>query len=129
MGTWIMTLLRLLFGFFSLGRFLRLFGGRRLFLHRAGPGGDGFANKKNAAVWSWQRSFNQKKIFFGVDGNQGVISRRHLVHAHVAGHAHARLGLATLAAPGRAGRDGAGAAVFALGAVRGGLTAEVVALG
>ena len=48
--------------------------------------------------------------------------------AHVAGHAHALLGLAALTAPSGAGGDGAGRAVLAFGAVRGALAAEVMAL-
>ena len=91
-------------------------------------GGDGLPNKKEPAVWSGQSSFDQQQIVLGVDLYQWMISYRDLIHSHMPGHANALFRLSALTAPGCAGCDGAGGAVLALGAVRGTLAAEMMAL-
>src|SRR5678816_4184326 len=57
-----------------------------------------------------------------------MIPRRHAIHAHVTRHAKALLGLTALTTPGGAGGDRTGRTVLSFGAVRSGLTTEVVPL-
>src|SRR4051794_16861823 len=57
-----------------------------------------------------------------------MITGRHLVDAHMAGHAHALLGLTALTSPRRARRDRARRAMLTFRAVRRGLAAKVMAL-
>src|SRR5687768_15358343 len=94
------------------------------FLRDAGR--DALANEKERSVRSRERSFDEQQVVGGVDLHERVVARRDLVHAHVPGHANALLGLAALAAPRGVRRERAGRAVLALGAVRRGLTTEVV---
>src|SRR6185437_5744711 len=85
-------------------------------------------NKKERSVCSRKRSFDEQQVVGGVDLDQRMIAGRHLVNAHVTGHANALLGLAALAAPRGARRDRSGRAMLTLRAVRRGLATEAVTL-
>src|SRR6266536_4098838 len=89
---------------------------------------DALANEQQRPVGPRQCTLDQQQVLRRIHTDLRVVAGRHLVHAHVTGHADALLGFTALTAPGGAGRDRTGRAVFTLGAVRRRLTTEVVPL-
>src|SRR5437016_4779578 len=97
-----------------------------LFGRNAYPRRHALTNKKEPAVRSWQRSFDQKQVVGRINLDQRVVPRRHLVRAHVTAHAQALFGLAALATPGCVRCNRTRRAVLSFGSMRCGLTTEMM---
>ena len=87
-----------------------------------------FRTKRSPPFGPGRAPLISSRLFSASMLDERVIAGRDLIHAHVAGHADALLGLTALAAPRGARGDRAGRAVLAFGAVRSALAAEVMPL-